>query len=139
MRHMQTEPVESEGEMKLLIVDDNSEMRRLLTGMLKDLAESIYECTDGSEAVAAYEACRPDWVLMDIKMKEVDGIVAARRIKVRWPGAQIMIVTDYDDATFRKAAREAGACAYVVKDSLIEVRRIVAREVNPNRSPQGGR
>ena len=104
-----------------------------MTGVLRDLAEAIYECTDGSEAVAAYELYGPDWVLMDIKMKEVDGIVATRRIKHRWPAAQIMIVTDYDDATFREAAREAGACEYVVKESLVEVRCILAREINPNR------
>jgi CheY-like chemotaxis protein len=125
MRRMLTVQAESEAEMTLLIVEDNHDMRRLLRGLLKDIAETIYECTDGSEAVAAYEAHRPDWVLMDIKMKEVDGIAATRRIKARWPAAQIMIVTDYDDATFRQAAHDAGACEYVVKDSLVEVRRLL--------------
>jgi len=113
--------------MKLLIVEDNPEMRRLMTGTLRDLADAIYECTDGSEAVAAYEACDPDWVLMDIKMKHVDGILATRWIKQRWPTAQIMIVTDYDDAALRQAAHEAGANEYVVKDSLFDVRHILAR------------
>jgi CheY-like chemotaxis protein len=130
MRRMTAVPRESEGEMKLLIVEDNPNMRRLITGMLKDLAEAIYECADGSEAVAAYAACLPDWVLMDIKMKEMDGIAATRRIRARWPAAQIMIVTDYDDATFREAARDAGACEYVVKDSLVDVRRVLARCAN---------
>jgi len=64
---------------------------------------------------------------MDIKMKDVDGIDATRRIRARWPAAQIVIVTDYDDATFREAARDAGACEYVVKDSLVDVRRVLAR------------
>ena len=118
--------------MKLLIVDDNPEMRRLMTRMLNDLAEAIYECRDGSEAVAAYEAYAPDWVLMDIKMKQVDGIVATRRIKDRWPAAQIMIVTDYDDDALRQAASEAGACEYLVKDSLVEVRRVLARWAGNN-------
>ena len=126
MRHMQTVHSESEGEMKLLIVDDSYDMRRLIMGLLADLAETIYECSDGAEAVAAYEAHRPDWVLMDIKMKEVDGIVATRRIKARWPSAQIVIVTDYDDATFRQAAHDAGADEYVVKDSLFDLRRLLA-------------
>jgi CheY-like chemotaxis protein len=126
MRHMQTVQAESKGEMKLLIVEDNHEMRRLIVGLLKDMAETIYECSDGAEAVAAYEAHCPDWVLMDIKMKEVDGIVATQRIKARWPAAQIMIVTDYDDATFRQAASDAGAAEYVVKDSLFELRRLLA-------------
>ena len=111
--------------MKLLIVEDNPDMRRLIAGLLGDLAETIYECSDGAEAVAAYEAHRPDWVLMDIKIKEVDGIVATRRIKARWPAAQIMIVTDYDDATLRQAAHNAGASEYVIKDSLCDLRRLL--------------
>jgi len=98
--------------------------------MLTDLAEAIYECGDGSEAVAAYEAYAPDWVLMDIRMKEVDGIVSTRRIKERWPAAQIMIVTDYDNDALREAASEAGAHEYVLKDSLIAVRRILARDAD---------
>ena len=129
---MQTGSLESDGEMKLLIVDDNREMRRLMTRMLHDLAEAIYECRDGSEAVAAYEAYDPDWVLMDIKMKQVDGIVATRRIKDRWPAAQIMIVTDYDDDALRQAASEAGACEYLIKDSLVDVRRVLARWAGNN-------
>ena len=120
--------IESVGEMKLLIVEDNPRTRRFLREMLADLAAAIYECSDGAEAVAAYEAHAPDWVLMDIRMKEVDGIVATRRIKERWPAAQIMIVTDYDNDALREAAREAGAHEYVLKDSLIAVRRILARD-----------
>lgn len=113
--------------MKLLIVEDNPKTRRFLRELLTDLAEVIYECSDGSEAVAAYEAYAPDWVLMDIKMKEVDGIVATRRIKESWPAAQIIIVTDYDNDALREAASEAGAHEYVLKDSLSAVRRILAR------------
>ena len=125
MRLTKTAQEKSEQLMKLLIVEDNHNMRRLVAGLLRDLAEEIFECSDGAEAVAAYEAHRPDWVLMDIKMKEVDGIVATRLIKARWPAAQIMIVTDYDDSTFRQAARDAGASEYVVKDNLVDVRRVL--------------
>ena len=48
--------------MTILIVDDNPEMRRLLRGLLQDVAEAIYECADGAEALATYEAHRLDWV-----------------------------------------------------------------------------
>jgi two-component system response regulator DegU len=111
--------------MKILIVEDNPEMRRLLRGLLNDVAEAIYECADGAQALAVYEAHRPDWVLMDIRMHEVDGIAATREITRAWPAAQIMIVSDYDDASLRQAAQLAGASEYVTKENLLEVRRIL--------------
>lgn len=111
--------------MKILIVEDNREMRRLLSGLLKDVAEAIYECADGAEALAAYEAHHPDWVLMDIKMLKMDGIAATRQITRAWPAARIMMVTDYDDTQLREAAHLAGAAEYVTKENLLEVRRIL--------------
>ena len=121
--------------MKILVVDDNREMRRLLRGLLKDVAEAIYECADGVEALAAYEVHHPDWVLMDVRMREVDGIAATRQITKSWPAARIMIVTDYDDAQLREAARAAGASEYVIKENLLEVRRILI-DSGP-RGPEG--
>ena len=112
--------------MKLLIVEDNSEMRRLIASLLRDLAESINECSDGAEALSAYTKHRPDWVLMDIKMDGLDGIAATKQIIEAFPGAQIMIVTDYDDAKLREAARSAGACEYVTKEDLLALRRILS-------------
>ena len=111
--------------MTILIVDDNPEMRRLLRALLEGLAEAIYECADGAEALASYEAHRPDWVLMDIRMRKLDGIEATRRIRDVWPGARIMIVTDYDDTHLREAAQLAGASKYVTKENLIHVRSIL--------------
>ena len=108
--------------MKLLIVEDNTRMRKFLKLLLGDLATQIEECADGAEALRAYEAHRPDWVLMDIRMKETDGIAATREIKAAHPEARICIVTDYDDPNLREAAKRAGAREYVVKDNLIEVR-----------------
>ena len=111
--------------MKLLIVEDNHELRRLLRALLKDVAETIHECPDGADALAIYEAHRPDWVLMDIKMNQVDGITAARQITTAWPAARIIMLTDYDDALLREAAHLAGASEYVLKENLLEVRRIL--------------
>lgn len=111
--------------MNLLIVDDNDEMRRMMVKLVRDLAEHTYECRDGVEALPAYAMHRPDWVLMDVKMKEIDGISATRQIKASYPEANIMIVTDYDDPDLREAARNAGACEYVTKENLLEVRRLL--------------
>jgi CheY-like chemotaxis protein len=112
--------------MNLLIVEDNDQMRRMMVSLVRGLAKHTYECTDGVEALSAYEMHRPDWVLMDVKMKEMDGISATRQIKASYPEANIMIVTDYEDTDLRMAAQRAGACEYVTKENLLEVRRILA-------------
>jgi len=111
--------------MKILIVDDNAEMRRLLRVLLKEEAEQIHECADGAEAYAAYESHFPDWVLMDIRMQKVDGITATRQITSVWPTARVMMVTDYDDAKLREEARLAGATEYVTKENLFEIKRVL--------------
>ncbi len=109
--------------LSLLIVDDNDEIRRMLRAVVADVADPIYECHDGSEACAAYARHRPDWVLMDVAMAPMDGITATRQIVREFPAARIVIVTQYDDVLVRNAAQEAGACGYVPKDNLLEVRR----------------
>ena len=111
--------------MNLLIVDDNAQMRRTLRDMTSGLVERYFECADGGEALALYAAKRPDWVLMDIEMKRVDGISATRLIVGQFPEARILVVTNYDDAELREAAHLAGARAYVVKENLLDLRRIL--------------
>lgn len=112
----------------LLIVDDNDQMRGLLRSLVADLAEHIHECRDGVEAVALYTAERPTWVLMDIQMGEMDGLTATRQITQQFPTAQVMIVTDYDDAATRDAARLAGAREFVAKDDLLRARHILTEQ-----------
>jgi CheY-like chemotaxis protein len=109
--------------ISVMIVDDNEEIRRMLRSVLADLADPIYECHDGGEADAAYRRHRPDWVLMDVSMEPVDGITATRHITAAFPYARVVIVTQYEDASLRNAAREAGACGYLSKDNLLDVRR----------------
>ena len=111
--------------VSLMIVDDSDEIRRLLRMVVADIADPIYECRDGGEACAAYATHRPDWVLMDVSMVPVDGITATRQIIQTFPTARIVIVTQYDDVRFRDAAQQAGACGYVLKEQLFEVRRFL--------------
>lgn len=112
--------------MKLLIVEDNARMRGLLRSVVADLCESVTECADGARALGAFDDCRPDWVLMDVRMPGLDGISATGRIREAFPAARVVIVTGYDDAKLRRAASAAGACAYVLKEDLFELRRVLA-------------
>jgi CheY-like chemotaxis protein len=111
--------------MTVLIVDDSPRFRELIRSILTDLVDEFHECADGDETVAAYDARRPDWVLMDFKMARMGGLEATRRIVAAHPAARVLIVTAYDDAHCRAAAIEAGACGYVLKDNLLDVRRLL--------------
>ncbi|HZS46201.1 MAG TPA: response regulator transcription factor [Blastocatellia bacterium] len=114
--------------MRVLIVDDHPSMRELIRSMIKDLAETVTECANGAEAVAAYAAeqfTRDDRVLMDLEMPVMDGLEVTRRLRALFPEAQIIIVTQYGDPHLRSAARQAGACGYVLKENLLTIRTMI--------------
>ena len=111
--------------MKLLVVDDNAEMRRLIISIVRDLADEIAECADGADALAIYKKFQPDLVLMDLKMPQVDGITASLQIIGEFPNANICVVTDYADEKTKEAARLSGVSNYVVKENLFDIREII--------------
>jgi two-component system response regulator DegU len=110
--------------MKVLVVDDNHEMRQTIRSLLEEVNE-IYECGDGSEVLREYAKVLPDWVLMDIKMKKMNGIAATKELLAKYPDARVVMLTQYSDKELREAARRAGACEYVCKENLTEVRSIL--------------
>lgn len=111
--------------MMLMIVDDNARVRRVIRRICQDLADSFCECSDGAEALAVFRAHQPDWVVMDINMEVMDGLTATRQILTAFPAARIVITTRFDDAEMREAARRAGACGFVAKDNLLELRTLI--------------
>lgn len=111
--------------MTILIVDDSAAMRQLIMRLVGDLAEACTECSDGTDALWAYREYRPDWVLMDIQMKDMDGFAAAKEIRAEFPESRIVFVTGYDDPRLREAARQAGAFAYVHKENLLGLRQLL--------------
>jgi len=114
-----TDGKQMDGLMKILIVEDNQPMRRIIRRIVGDFADEIYECGDGGQAFDLYAAQNPDWVLMDVEMAGVDGITATRLIRNCYPKAKILIITNYDETDLRQAARDAGAVGFVPKDDLI--------------------
>jgi len=118
--------------MSFLIVDDNRVMRHAIGRVVRDLTDEIIECADGAEALLAYQAYLPDWVLMDIEMTEKDGLTATREICAAFPNARIVIVTNYGDEQMREAAARAGARGYVMKENLLELRGILGRKQAEN-------
>jgi len=116
--------------MRVLIVEDNAQMRQMIKLFLRGLAKEIAECCDGAEALAAYREFAPDWVVMDIGMDKVDGLEATRQIVAAFPLARIVMLTQYDDPALRQAARKAGALAYLTKSDLLPLRQLLERGVD---------
>lgn len=111
--------------MKILIVDDNAPVRRLIASIVGPLATSIEECSSGGEALAIYRSIQPDLVLMDLRMKEIDGIETTRRLCQADPNAKVVILTNYDDIELRRAAADAGSICYALKDNLPDLVRLI--------------
>lgn len=110
--------------MVFLIVDDSPRMRESFKRTISQSVPNnhkVYEAADGNEAIRMYDEVRPDWVLMDIKMEPMDGLEASRIILASHPEARIIILTNYDDVGYRKAAREAGVRKYILKERFNEV------------------
>jgi CheY-like chemotaxis protein len=112
--------------MRVLIVDDNEAMRRTIRDVLEDLSPVVAECADGDEVLARFEAFDPDWVLMDLRMERVDGLTATAALRAAHPEARVVVVSAHDQDDLRRAAQRAGAHAYVAKNDLLELRRILA-------------
>ena len=71
---------------KMLIADDNARIRQMLRQIVGGLASLVCEAADGGEAIDVCTAERPDWVLMDVRMKPVDGLRITAEIKARFSG-----------------------------------------------------
>jgi len=111
--------------MKILIVEDNANMREVVKSMFTSKEIEFFECTDGINALVLYKKCLPDWVLMDIRMKYIDGLQATKEIKHCFPDANIVVMTQYDDSDTRLEAEKLGTRAFVLKENLIRLREIV--------------
>jgi DNA-binding NarL/FixJ family response regulator len=104
--------------ISVLVVDDQSMVRagfRMLLGGEKDI-EVVAEASNGLEAVSKAARFHPKVVLMDIRMPELDGLEATKRILAADPGARILILTTFDLDEYVYEALGAGASGFVLKD-----------------------
>ncbi len=118
--------------MKLLLVDDNARIRKLMRSIYSPHFDEVIECDDGEAAVLAFDGNNPDWVVMDINlptgkagMKEMDGIEATEKIITAYPDARIIIVSQFNDESTIDAAMNAGAVEFVSKENLSKVIEVI--------------
>jgi DNA-binding NarL/FixJ family response regulator len=106
--------------VRVLTADDHPLIRAGIGALIRaepDMAV-VAEAADGAEAIALYEALLPDVVLMDLRMPRVDGLEAIRAIIAVHPRARIAVLTNYKGDADICAALDAGACGYVLKESV---------------------
>lgn len=110
------------GGIRLLIADDQALVRGAL-GALLDLEDDLEVCAlaaDGAEALRLVAETKPDVCLMDIQMPGMDGVEATRRIREVSPGTRVLIVTTFARPGYLRAALDAGASGFIVKDTPAE-------------------
>lgn len=104
---------------RLLIVDDHDLIRESTQLMLEgepDL-EVVGEAVNGRHALELCRRLRPDLVLMDVRMPEMDGLTATREIKKEMPAISVLVVSAYESEDYRREAASAGATDYILKDA----------------------
>ncbi|OBH62904.1 response regulator transcription factor [Mycobacterium sp. E2479] len=122
--------IDATPEITVLLVDDQDLVRSGLRRILrrKDGFAIVAECADGDEVPGAVAEHRPDVVVMDLRMRRVDGIEATRRLGGRPP---VLALTTFNEDELLSGALRAGAAGFVLKDSsaeeLIRAVRAVAR------------
>ena len=105
--------------IKILMADDHPVVRAGIRGMLETQPEFqvIAEAENGREAFEQIGKLKPDVVLMDLRMPEMDGVEAIGKIKEKYPNINILVLTTYDTDADIVRAVEAGATGYLLKDA----------------------
>ena len=108
--------------MKILIVDDNRIYRQAIKEYLEMFllseANLITEAQDGEEAIAKAREIKPDVVIMDIGLPGINGLEAARLIKLERPEVQVVIITVRDGGQYKEEAVKLGAASFLTKDRI---------------------
>ena len=124
--------------MRILLVDDHEIVRRgvlLLLSAEKSL-QVCGEAVDGREAIQKAQELRPDAIVMDISMPNVDGLEASREIRRNLPAAKIVILSQHNSPEMKKQAFAAGADEYVEK-SAVSSELVAALEGSERKTDRG--
>jgi two-component system chemotaxis response regulator CheY len=112
----------------ILVVDDSSIMRKMIKQTLIGAGHIIVgEAKSGDDAVDLYQGLNPELVTMDITMRGMDGIAAAKAILAYDAGARIIILSNLDEDKFSKEALQIGAKGYINKHKTAEILELINR------------
>lgn len=105
-------------KIRVLLADDQSILADGIKSVLSSCPdlEVVGIASDGFEALKLVDSSDPDVVLMDIRMPNMNGVVATKEIKTRWPEIKVIILTTFDDSDYILNAINYGASGYLLKD-----------------------
>ncbi len=104
--------------IRTLLADDQYLIREGIASLLEleDGIEVIGMAANGQEAVEKAQEHKPDVILMDVRMPEMNGVEATARVRQRLPSCQVIMLTTFDDEEYIVQSLLAGACGYLMKD-----------------------
>ncbi|MCM3903001.1 MAG: response regulator transcription factor [Pyrinomonadaceae bacterium] len=111
---------EDSKKIRILAVDDHPVLRQGIAALIADESDMtlVAEAADGREAIQQFRSHRPDVTLMDLQMPEMNGLDATLAIRDEFPEARIIVLTTYTGDVQARRALQAGARAYLLKNSL---------------------
>ena len=122
--------------IRILLADDHAVMRRGLRALIEGYPDFnvVGEANDGREAVALADSLRPDVVVMDLTMPNLNGTEASRQITSKHPGIAVIVLTMHSDESYVLRALKAGARGYLLKESAEDDLMNAIRAVNQKKA-----
>jgi DNA-binding NarL/FixJ family response regulator len=120
--------------IKLMLVDDHNAVRQALSAILKEFEfETIYEASNGKEAVESLLELQPDVILLDLNMPVMNGFEALNIIKQKYPSIKVIILSGHSDKSYVNQTIKSGADAFLPKQCSVEVLIEVVHNVYNNK------
>jgi two-component system chemotaxis response regulator CheY len=105
---------------KILVVDDSSLSRRISRRILEDAGHAVVDAADGLSALESYALSRPDLVLLDVTMADMNGLEALQQLRAMDPAARVVMATADVQSSTRALAEAGGAVGFVAKPFVTE-------------------
>lgn len=116
--------------LRFLVVDENKDFRTYLRDMITDNNDQYLELTDPLKLNSFYKKYIPDYVVLDLQMKQVNGFKSAKALIDEFPGAKVIILSGFYDERLRLKVEEIAGTIFISKENLYEFYKIINDKLN---------